>query len=111
MLGWLLRNTAQLAPDSKGPATKITEIDRARLQGALIMQNREMQARAAREPGWEHDHDSVTAQVASWLAQTQETLFAVTKLQTILQHSVLDLQHPFVPSATRPLGSSNVSFG
>jgi multidrug resistance protein MdtO len=100
MLGRLLRNIAQLAragADLKDPATQSAEIDRTRLQGwSLLMQNREMQARVALEPGWEHDHDSVTAQVTTWLAQAQETLFAVTRLQIILQHAVLDLQHPFV---------------
>ncbi|MNL16928.1 hypothetical protein D3C87_1379930 [compost metagenome] len=59
------------------------------------MQYREMQARVALEPGWEHAHDTVTAQVTTLLSQTQETLFAVNWLQVVLQHAVADSQHPF----------------
>ncbi|MDF9903570.1 UNVERIFIED_ORG: multidrug resistance protein MdtO [Pseudomonas reinekei] len=98
MLGRLLRSIAQLARVGAGneTATQGAAIDGARLQSwSLLMQNREMQARVALEPGWEQAHDSVTVQVTTWLAQAQETLFAVNWLQIVEQHAVSDVQQSF----------------
>lgn len=99
MLSRLLRSVAHLAragADCKEPVTRSAAIDRARLQGwSLLMQNREMQARVALEPGWQHDHDSVTVEVTTWLAQAQELLFAVNWLQVVQQHTGPGLPHSF----------------
>lgn len=91
MLGRLLRSIAGLARagrDIAEPDARSAAIDRARLQGwSLLMQNREMQARVALEPGWQYAHHSVTAEMTSWLAEAQETLHAVNWLQVVLQHA------------------------
>ncbi|HDS1775787.1 TPA: FUSC family protein [Pseudomonas putida] len=91
MLGRLLHGVAHLTragADCKEPAARSAAIDRARLQGwALLIQNCEMQARVALEPGWQHDHGSVSVDVTTWLAEAQETLFAANWLQVVLQHA------------------------
>ncbi len=48
----------------------------------LLRQNRELQARVALEPGWQFAHDSVTADLTTWLATAQEAALAVDLLQT-----------------------------
>jgi multidrug resistance protein MdtO len=91
MLARLLRSVAGVAragsdkldTDARGAA-----VDKARLQGwSLLMQNREMQARVALEPGWHYDHDSVTPAITRSLAQAQEALLAVNWLQIVLAHA------------------------
>jgi multidrug resistance protein MdtO len=91
MLGRLLRAIAGLVRAGAGAAADASAyaaIDQARLQGwALLSENREMQARVALEPGWQYAHDSVTADLTSWLAQAQEMLLAVDYLQVHLRHA------------------------
>ena len=91
MLARLLRSVAGLARAGSEVDDRDTHrdaIDKARLQGwSLLMQNREMQARVALEPGWQYAHDSVTTDITTSLAQAQETLFAANWLQTMLQQA------------------------
>jgi multidrug resistance protein MdtO len=100
MLGRLLHGVADLARAGAGNNESIAQsaaIDRARLQGwSLLLQSREMQARVVLEPGRQHDDDSVTVDVTAWLAHVQETLFAVNRLQVVLQHASPGLPRTFV---------------
>lgn len=90
-LAQLLRSIAGLAragQELTDLGLKRQAVDQARLQGwALLNQNRELQARVALEPGWQNAHDSVTDDLTTWLAQAQETLFAVNFFQLLLLHT------------------------
>lgn len=76
-IGALIRAGEQ--EDGTPPA--LAAVQQARMRAwALLEQNREVQARVALEPGWNYDHDSVSADLTGWLAQAQETLFGVNGL-------------------------------
>jgi len=98
MLARLLRSVADLARaggNDDDSVAKQDAIDKARLQGwSLLMQNREMQARVALEPGWQYAHDSVTQEITTALAQAQEILFAVDWLNILAQNAGADMPRP-----------------
>jgi len=91
LLARFLRSIAELARAGAGSGSgpsKQQEIDAARLQGwTLLAKNREMQARVALEPGLQYARDSVTIEMQTWFAQTQEILFAINWMQTLLRHA------------------------
>ncbi|MGF6959720.1 FUSC family protein [Paraburkholderia youngii] len=105
LLARLLRSVAELAraghdapgtPDASELRTRRDAIDNARLRGwSLLAQNREMQARVALEPGWQYAHDTVTLEITTALAQTQEILFAVNWLHIQVQDA-----GSYLPQAT-----------
>lgn len=102
MLGRLLRSVADLVRaghHSRDAAGRRDAVDKARLRGwSLLMQNREMQARVALEPGWQYAHDSVTPEITTALAQAQEILFAVDWLHLRMQHAGPNLPQPMADS-------------
>jgi len=80
-LARLLRSIAGLT--RAGPSM----VDNVRAQSWMLLnQNRELQGRVALEPGWQYAHGSVTSDMTTWLAQAQETLFAVNWLQVAVRH-------------------------
>jgi multidrug resistance protein MdtO len=90
LLARLLRSVSDLARAANAPevTARRDAIDKARLRGwSLLTQNREMQARVALEPGWQYAHDSVTPEITTALAQTQEILFAVNWLHVLVQNA------------------------
>lgn len=102
MLARLLRSVAGLVRAGSETADSAS-LDKARVQGwSLLMQNREMQARVALEPGWQYAHDSVTADITTSLAQAQETLFAANWLQLMLK--------PAGRTVPKPMGDSLETF-
>ncbi|MEM5430267.1 FUSC family protein [Cupriavidus oxalaticus] len=96
MLGRLLRGVADLV---RADGDRRAPFDKARLRGwSLLMQNREMQARVALEPGWQYAHDSVTPELTTALAQAQELLFAVDWLHIRMQQAGQGMPEPMAGS-------------
>jgi multidrug resistance protein MdtO len=85
----------QAGREAMADTQKRQAIDQARVQGwSLLSQNRQLQARVALEPEWQYDHDSVTSEVTTLLAQAQQALFTVDGMQLLLVHEGAAMPHP-----------------
>jgi hypothetical protein len=71
------------------------DMDRARAASlSQLARNRELQSRVALEPTWLSERDTATTQAQTFLADAQETLFALNRAQTMMLHA-----EPHLPPA------------
>ena len=80
---------------AEAAAMQPADMDRARAASlSLLARNRELQSRVALEPTWLSERDTATTQAQTFLADAQETLFALNRAQTMMLHA-----EPHLPRA------------